>query len=110
MSPKASLELKEIKKHPILCPKPSHEINKHQVLSPKTSVSSDSSQKRPVPAPRKLRNVQPGLQKVVVIDNSKVECLEAPKFEKAEFNVDEVSSPKVPSSQQFTFCDVDESG
>ena len=112
LSPKACKEITDVNKHQIVSPKASMELKqiKHEILSPKTSASSDSLQKRPVPAPRKLRNVQPGLQKLVVFDNSTVENLEVPKLERAEFSFDEVNSPKSPSCQQFTFYEADELG
>lgn len=110
LSPKACKEITDVNKHQIVSPKASMELKqiKHEILSPKTSASSDSLQKRPVPAPRKLRNVQPGLQKLVVFDNSTVENLEVPKLERAECSFDEVNSPKSPSCQQFTFYEADE--
>ena len=65
--------------------------------------------KRPVPAPRRLRNVKPGLQQTVVLDYSKVENLNIPKFKRTECFVDEINSPKIPISLQFSYHDTDES-
>lgn len=97
-----------------------NEKNKNQLLpivgskepsqcsgAPTPPVSNEP--KRPVPAPRRLRNIKPGLQQSIVLDNFKVESLNAPKYENTECFVEEVGSPKITSSLHISYHEPDES-